>query len=339
MKFLLEPADEYTHPVTASERFNESVYCSLFDPGAGVGGFLRLGNQPCEGYAETTVCLYLPGVGAAGRVAFAFGRPQIANNDHFDAGGMRFEVIEPFVEVAMRYSGRLGRFDSPRVMTDPKSAFTNCPYDDAELDLHIFDVSPVSGGTPVAVNGGEMPASGMFLGHTEQHVAVKGSVHIGDFETSIDGFGVRDHSWGRRSWQSNAWYRWLTATFDAGCGVLAATSPARPGETGTHVGGTFFTGGCLHPIERIDLETIWDEECYPAEIVARITSAAGHHELRGTIVSDAPLRNRRKHPDGTETVSRIVESLTQWTFQGRNAWGLSEYLDTMVDGMPAGMER
>jgi hypothetical protein len=272
-------------------------------------------------------------------VAFAFGRPEISGNDRFDAGGMRFDVVEPFVEVAMQYAGRLGRFDSPRVMTDPKSAFTSCPYDDARLDLQIFDVSPVSGGTPVAEDGGEAQGSGMFLGHTEQHVAVKGSVRIGDFEAAIDGFGVRDHSWGRRSWQSNDWYRWLTATFDDDCGVLAATSPARPGESGTHVSGTWFSGGCLHPIERIELDTVWDDQCYPSQIVARITSTAGQHELRGTVVLDAPLRNRRKHPDGTETVSRIVESLTQWTFDGRTAWGLSEYLDKMVDGVPAGMER
>jgi hypothetical protein len=335
MRYLLEPADEYTHPVTASERFNESVYCSLFDSSAGVGGFLRLGNQPCEGYAETTVCLYLPDRGG---VAFAFGRPEISGNDRFDAGGMSFDVVKPFVEVAMRYSGRLGRFDSPRVMTDPKAAFTNCPYDDALVDLHIFDVSPVSGGTPVAEDGGESKASGMFLGHTEQHVAVKGSVSVGDLEAEIDGFGVRDHSWGRRSWQSNDWYRWLTVTFGDDCGVLAATSPARPGETGTHVSGTWFADGRLYPIEGIELDTVWDDQHYPSEIGARITSAAGDHELRGAVVLDAPLRNRRKHPDGTQTVSRIVESLTQWSFEGRTAWGLSEYLDKMVDGIPAGMQ-
>ncbi len=333
-RFVLDPADEFTHPVTTTERFNESVYCSLFDSRAGIGGFLRLGNQPCEGYAETTVCLYIPDRGV---VAFAFGRPEISGNERFDAGGMGFDVVKPFVEVAMRYSGRLGRFESPRVMTDPKVAFTTCPYDDARLDLQIFDVSPVSGGTPVAEGGGEAKASGMFLGHTEQHVAVKGTVRVGDFSAEIDGFGVRDHSWGRRSWQSNDWYRWLTVTFGDDCGVLAATSPARPGGSGLHVSGTWFADGRLHPIERIELDTVWDDEYYPSEMVARITSAAGEHVLRGAVVLDAPLRNRRKHPDGTQTVSRIVESLTEWTLEGRTAWGLSEYLDKMVDGVPAGM--
>ena len=101
--------------------------------------------------------------------------------------------------------------------------------------------------------------------------------------------------------------------------------------------GTWFADGRLHPIERIELDTVWDDEYYPSEMVARITSAAGEHVLRGAVVLDAPLRNRRKHPDGTQTVSRIVESLTEWTLEGRTAWGLSEYLDKMVDGVPAGM--
>ena len=51
-----------------------------------------------------TVCLYLPD----GRVGFMFKRPEIANNDAFDAGGMRFDVVEPF-ERARRQLRRQGR--------------------------------------------------------------------------------------------------------------------------------------------------------------------------------------------------------------------------------------
>ena len=45
-----------------------------------------------------TMCLFLPD----GRVAFMFRRPKITSNDAFDAAGMRFEVIEPFVVEVMR---------------------------------------------------------------------------------------------------------------------------------------------------------------------------------------------------------------------------------------------
>jgi hypothetical protein len=50
-----------------------------------------LGNRANEGQAEMTVAVFL----ADGRGCFNFSRPHIAHNDAFDAGGMRFEVIEP----------------------------------------------------------------------------------------------------------------------------------------------------------------------------------------------------------------------------------------------------
>ena len=38
-----------------------------------------------------TCCIYLPD----GRIGFMFGRPEISTNEVFDAGGMKFEVLEP----------------------------------------------------------------------------------------------------------------------------------------------------------------------------------------------------------------------------------------------------
>ena len=47
------------------------------------GGWMRLGNRVNEGYAELSVCLYLPD----GRIACQFQRPNITANDRFDGGG------------------------------------------------------------------------------------------------------------------------------------------------------------------------------------------------------------------------------------------------------------
>ncbi len=101
MKLRLDPTDEYLHPLEEASNFNESMYFNVVDPTAGVGGFFRLGNRPNEGRAEMTTCLYLPD----GRVAFMFDRPSISDNDAFDAGGMRFEVVEPFRELTVSYDG------------------------------------------------------------------------------------------------------------------------------------------------------------------------------------------------------------------------------------------
>ncbi len=112
----MEPQDEYMHALEEASNFNESMYFNVFDPSERVGGFLRLGNRANEGYAELTTCLYLPD----GRVAFTYNRPKIANNDAFDAGGTRFEVVTPFEELRTTYDGKLALLTEPLQMADPR---------------------------------------------------------------------------------------------------------------------------------------------------------------------------------------------------------------------------
>ena len=50
-----------------------------------------------------------------------------------------------------------------------------------------------------------------------------------------------------------------------------------------------------------------------------------------------PLRNRRTTPDGEQLVTRISEGMTEWRCDGTVGYGLSEYLDQIVDGKPVGV--
>src|SRR5690242_9553533 len=99
---VLVDADDYMHENTGEPNFNESAYYNFYDRARRLGGFVRLGNRPNEGYAEMTVCLYLPD----GRAAFMFARPEIRDNARFAGGGLAFDVRTPFVEHALRYDGR-----------------------------------------------------------------------------------------------------------------------------------------------------------------------------------------------------------------------------------------
>src|SRR6202795_1006949 len=101
--FRMEPRDEFPHAPDASTNFNESVYTNAFDLAQGVGGWMRLGNRVNEGYAELSVCLYLPD----GRVACQFQRPGISANDSFSAGGLSFEVVELLKTTIMSYQGEV----------------------------------------------------------------------------------------------------------------------------------------------------------------------------------------------------------------------------------------
>ena len=56
-------------------------------------------------------------------------------------------------------------------------------------------------------------------------------------------------------------------------------------------------------------------------------------KLLGEVMSLIPLRN---HRNGAMT--RISEGLTRWTTDDRVGFGLSEYLDQIVDGLPVGVD-
>ena len=62
-------------------------------------------------------------------------------------------------------------------MADPRKAFTENPWVDAEVELDYRGVSPMWGGEPVNDDGSpiaENPGEGFARGHYEQHVGARG---------------------------------------------------------------------------------------------------------------------------------------------------------------------
>ena len=200
------PEDDFTHPLGPESNFNESMYFNFFDRDRGIGGFVRLGNRANEGRAEMTVTLYLPD----GRVLFSFARAQIDDNDAFDAGGLRFEVLEPTQRLRTTFEGKVLELEDPRAMGDPRKAFAESPRRRISLDLEHEAVGPMYGGRANRSEG-ELAAEEQFAkAHYEQHMAVSGTLRIDDEVTEINGFGLRDHSWGPRSWQAHQTTRTLS---------------------------------------------------------------------------------------------------------------------------------
>jgi hypothetical protein len=335
MRLRLDPADELMHPLEAASNFNESMYFNVYDPDARIGGFLRLGNRANEGYAEMTACIYLPD----GRVAFAYHRPNIANNDAFDAGGMRFEVVEPFARLRARYDGKVCILVRPLEMADPRRAFTENPWADCVVDLDYRGISPMLGGEPVDDDGSpieEHPGEGFARGHYEQHVGARGVIRVGGEEWEVDGFGLRDHSWGPRFWQSPYWYRWLTGNFDADGGFVVSIITARDGSR--RVGGVWLEDGEYTQLTSATIATEWRTDDHYHERIRAVVGAGGvERVIEGTVLSLIPLRNRRTTPEGEQLVTRISEGMTEWRCEGRTGYGLSEYLDQIVDGKPVGI--
>src|SRR4029079_11936720 len=171
-QITLLPTDDLMHENTGEPNFNESAYYNFFDPARKVGGFVRLGNRPNEGYAEMTTCFYLPD----GRVAFMFKRPQITTNDAHDAGGLRFDVAKPFAEHRVTYRGHCCVLTNPLEMAEPREAFAKNPHVPVELDVRWLGLSPGYGGEVRQREGdawasarSEKPRQEFAKGHLEQH--------------------------------------------------------------------------------------------------------------------------------------------------------------------------
>jgi hypothetical protein len=314
----VKPEDEYMHANSGEANFNESMYFNFYDRARRLGGFARIGNRANERYAEMTIAIYQPD----GTALFNYMRPEIADNSAFAAGGMNFSVIEPFRHLKVGYDGNAVYLARPLDLEEPRRAFVSNPHKPVSLALDVHGLSPMYGGE--AAEGTFNSEMVFAKGHYEQHHRVAGRLKIDGVEHEIEGFGLRDHSWGPRSWQSPKFYRWLTCEFDAGFGFMGSQIVTQNGSE--LLSGFIFRDGKNHFVNDLSLDTTWAGEArYHDRIDVKLRSAAGDLEVTGKVLTMLPLRNRR---DGK--VTRISEGMTEWRCGDHVGYGLSEYLDQIV---------
>ncbi len=330
-KVMVLDSDDLMHPNTGESNFNESAYYNFYDRSRRVGGFVRLGNRPNEGYAEMTICLYLPD----GSVGFMFKRPEIANNDAHNAGGLKFEVLRNFEHHRITYSGKVCVLKNPLEMAEPAAAFKSNPHVPCEIALDYHAISPAWGGELrektasgwESIRSGADPSAQFAKGHFEQHGHATGTIRLGGgsaLDVRFDGLGLRDHSWGPRYWQAPKYYRWLTMNFDETLGAMATITVNRDGSE--HPGGFIARKGQPNiNIVKVNVETEFTgEQKLHDRIKVTCNSEQGDEPIviTGKVISMIPLRNRREG-----IVTRIAEGMTEWRWGDKVGYGLAEYLD------------
>jgi hypothetical protein len=306
----VKPEDDYTHPLGPEENFNESVYFNFFDRQQQMGGFLRIGNRANEGYAEMTVIIYQ----SDGSALFNYKRPQIENNDEWNAGGARVEVLVPGEKIRTVYEGSAVYLTDPREMREPGDAFKSNPHKKVKLDIVHTGVGPIYGHVGQPGDGNDFARA-----HYEQHMAVKGTLEVeGQDAIEITGHGLRDHSWGPRYWQSTPSYRWITGNYGDDLGMVISV-------VGERTGGVFHRGDELLRIKDVQLDTEYEGNTnYHKALKAVVTLENGEtHTVEGAVKGFIPLRNRR-----SGMFTHIGEGMTEYVLDGeRVGYGLSEYLD------------
>ena len=338
-RLRLSAADEYTHPVEAARNFNESMYINLFDHAQRTGGWFRVGNRPNEGHAEMSCCLHFPD----GSAAFMFRRPAIRHNRRLAAGGMAFEVVRPLEHLRVTYDGQACLLKDPQDMLDPQQAFRRNPLLPCRLVMDFRGISPVFGGEKVDEQGQPVPEAAdeaFARAHYEQHMRGTGTVQLGDRRYSLNGLGLRDHSWGPRYWQNLHWYRWLPMAFRDDFAINVAIVQMASGRR--HAWGMVLRRGAggrkdYGPVIDATLHSTLDARRQAVAQVVTLRTAERSYTVTGRALSLVPLRNRRARPDGSLLHTRITEAMTEYRCDGHVGYGMAEYLDQLVDGVPVGL--
>jgi hypothetical protein len=322
---ILSATDDYVHPVGPEPNFNESMYFHFHDPIAGLGGFLRLAKRPNEGRGERTVCLYLPD----GSVAFGFARPDVDADDSFRGAGLTVEVVEPFQHVRVTFDGTVNLLTDPAALRDPKAALASAPRTGCAVTLNVHAAAPPYAET--FDGDGESFAPN----HYEQLMTVTGAMTLGEKSRDIRGFGLRDHSWGPRSWQAPHFYRWVHGSTQ-GLGFMGAYFGDADGADRS--GGFVWDGTHLHVCDAVEVSTGRDDDSQPRSVTVALTAARRRWVFRGDVDTVVPLRHRRADDDSGLNATRIAEAATEWTAEdGTTLHGMSEYLDQVHEGQLAGL--
>ena len=303
VRMRLEPQDDYLHAVETASNFNESRYYNWFDPGVGMGGWVRMGNRPNEGYAEMTVCL-LP-ARRPGRVqlqAPADRRPRRPRRRRPALRGGRAVRGAPRhlrrQGVRARTAARDGRPEDARSTTTRTCRARSTSRCGASAGRGAASPS----GTRARAKPDLDPEKMFARGHTEQHMAITGTVTVGDESFEItDGLGLRDHSWGPRFWQNIWWYRWLTVNLGPELGFALTISGTEEDPDAQRVGGFLY-----------DVDRYGDDRW--------VRSATASSRRTTTTSGSRPRTTRRSPPTTTSTRSTATCGRTSRCATGARAW-------------------
>lgn len=165
-----------------------------------------------------------------------------------------------------------------------------------------------------------------------------GTIRVGDRTFSVDGLGLRDHSWGPRYWQ-NYWYRWLPMAFTEDFALVVSIIALANGQQrrwGMVLRRDASGNKEYVPVDELELDSEYDGQQQAIAQTLRLRTREREYLVTGKSLSLVPLRNRRETDDGRVLFTRITEAMTEFRSDGLVGYGMSEYLDQIVDGVPVG---
>ncbi len=187
---------EQMHPVGDDPAWSESYYFNFVDPATNLAMFTRMGFRPGNGWADALHVVYLQGK----RVAFTYGRRDIKSDlmrydGDLTAGHLTLRCDQSHRRWRVIYDGPAQDIHDAEILLTRSKARPAGWYTPAHLGMEVtFDclTEPHYSGIVEGPTGQR--------GHFEQSGRVHGVIRLDDQQWQVDGYGVRDKSWGPRDW-------------------------------------------------------------------------------------------------------------------------------------------
>lgn len=313
--------DECLHEPGREQLYNESVYFNFTTGLASgpLGGVLRIGLRPGDGYAELSLNLPLDD----GTILFLYERNPLdydgfeVGSPRWRSGAMQAEALEP----TRRW--RLGFADEARAVGDP-AGFGRDPgatlraskLVPCEIELELEGSHPIY---TLSESGDLVPDKEVAYAknHYEQICSVSGAIAVAGERWEIHSQpGFRDHSWGPRDWQSTPWTTFATIALDDGEHVVVV-SQRLDGED--HVHGVSWNCDGVAEIASYDVVSDYAGEPALEEPLSMSFAVAGEQPviLEAKVDAYLPLRHR----SGDQMI-RTAQALLTMSGDGRRgvAW-------------------
>lgn len=331
---------ERMHPVEERPAWSESYYFNFVDPRTGVGMFTRMGFRPGDGWADALHALYLGG----SRVAFTYGRRDIGRDlAQYDgdlrAGNLVITVLESFRRWRIDYAGPARDIADGAILLERSKLRPQGWYREARLEMSLeFECL-----TEPHFTYSNSDSAGAH-GHFEQSGRVTGTIRLDDERFSVDGYGVRDKSWGPRDWGASQrenkagasaavagpvfstpdapvpFVNWFSMNF--GADVALGGSCFRHASGEIRGAGWMLRDGRSHGLTDVVITTTYRDASILHDTVRLVGRIDGGEaiEIDGRVINMCPTKVPM--PGGATFIN---EGLAEFRWDGRTGHGIAEH--------------
>lgn len=245
---MITVKDEEFHTPGQDPDWQESYYFNWSTADGRSFGLTRIGINPARGTGDAVLVILRDS--RPELVYAAVGEPVerdlVAGSvtEGFTIGALRFTMDEPLASWRIKLGGRHDVSLDWTAYTPAHDFHESFPGDAEELQAHF-----------------------------EQSGTVTGRTVIDGVESSIDGLGQRDKSWGVRRWAGISGWDWIAGQFDGGLSFNATLTDVEGVQSPA---GFVFLDGTVHPVTDVAVDYAWGARAHqPDSAVIAITVEGG----------------------------------------------------------------